>query len=203
MKYSTLKLFAAMAALCGVAGSAYAQETTGGLTQVWDEIKADIKVRSKPSRAQRRTTSTGCRPTGVTPTSATRWATRFTRATCRSSARPSSSRPMCWSRWKRPGGGQRRDVPHHFLQPCVRIDATTGKPFWHYKHKMGPVTTYCCGPNNRGVAIWRDVVYMGTLDRKLVALDAKTGKLLWASRSPIPRKATRRRWRRWSRTGRF
>ncbi len=33
------------------------------------------------------------------------------------------------------------------------IDAATGKEFWHYKHKMGPVTTYCCGPNNRGVAI--------------------------------------------------
>jgi glucose dehydrogenase len=59
------------------------------------------------------------------------------------------------------------------------IDAVTGKEFWHYKHKMGPVTTYCCGPNNRGVAIWRDMVFMGTLDAKLIALDAKTGKVLW------------------------
>ena len=33
------------------------------------------------------------------------------------------------------------------------IDATTGKEFWHYKHQMGPLTTFCCGPNNRGVAI--------------------------------------------------
>src|SRR6266850_6158919 len=32
-------------------------------------------------------------------------------------------------------------------------DAATGKEFWHYKHRMGPVTTFCCGPNNRGVAI--------------------------------------------------
>ena len=59
------------------------------------------------------------------------------------------------------------------------IDAKTGQEFWHYKHKMGPVTTYCCGPNNRGVAIYKDKVYMGTLDSKLVALDAKTGSLLW------------------------
>jgi PQQ-dependent dehydrogenase (methanol/ethanol family) len=59
------------------------------------------------------------------------------------------------------------------------LDAATGKQFWHYKHKMGPITTYCCGPNNRGVAVYRDIVYMGTLDAKLVALDAKTGKLLW------------------------
>ncbi|MGZ8401632.1 MAG: outer membrane protein assembly factor BamB family protein, partial [Methyloceanibacter sp.] len=59
------------------------------------------------------------------------------------------------------------------------IDAKTGQEYWHYKHKMGPVTTYCCGPNNRGVAIYKDKVYMGTLDSKLVALDAKTGSLVW------------------------
>jgi len=59
------------------------------------------------------------------------------------------------------------------------IDAKTGEQYWHYKHKMGPVTTYCCGPNNRGVAIYNDKVYMGTLDAKLVALDAKTGSLVW------------------------
>ncbi|MGB2933420.1 MAG: PQQ-binding-like beta-propeller repeat protein, partial [Methyloceanibacter sp.] len=59
------------------------------------------------------------------------------------------------------------------------INAKTGEQYWHYKHKMGPVTTYCCGPNNRGVAIYKDKVYMGTLDAKLVALDAKTGSLIW------------------------
>ena len=40
------------------------------------------------------------------------------------------------------------------------IDAVTGKQFWHYKHKMGPVTTFCCGPNNRGVAIAGGKVFM-------------------------------------------
>jgi alcohol dehydrogenase (cytochrome c) len=59
------------------------------------------------------------------------------------------------------------------------INAKTGEQYWHYKHKMGPITTYCCGPNNRGVAVYNDKVYMGTLDSKLVALDAKTGSLLW------------------------
>lgn len=59
------------------------------------------------------------------------------------------------------------------------LNAKTGEQYWHYKHKMGPVTTYCCGPNNRGVAIYKDKVYMATLDSKLVALDAKTGSLLW------------------------
>ena len=59
------------------------------------------------------------------------------------------------------------------------INAKTGEQYWHYKHKMGPITTYCCGPNNRGVAVHNDKVYMGTLDSKLVALDAKTGSLIW------------------------
>ncbi|MBB3175722.1 PQQ-binding-like beta-propeller repeat protein [Variovorax sp. Sphag1AA] len=66
------------------------------------------------------------------------------------------------------------------------IDAVTGKEFWHYKHKMGPVTTFCCGPNNRGVAVMGDKLYMGTLDSKLVALDAKSGKLLWSSQIADP-----------------
>ena len=66
------------------------------------------------------------------------------------------------------------------------IDAKTGEQFWHYKHKMGPVTTYCCGPNNRGVAIYKDKVFMGTLDSKLVALDAKTGSLIWETQIGDP-----------------
>ena len=61
------------------------------------------------------------------------------------------------------------------------LDARTGEELWHYKHKLGPVTIYCCGPNNRGVAVYDDKVYLATLDAKLVALDAKTGKLVWQS----------------------
>lgn len=66
------------------------------------------------------------------------------------------------------------------------LDATTGKEFWHYKHKMGPVTTYCCGPNNRGVAVLDGQLFMGTLDARLVALEAKTGKLLWSTQIADP-----------------
>ena len=66
------------------------------------------------------------------------------------------------------------------------LDAATGKEFWHYKHKMGPVTTFCCGPNNRGVAVMGDRLYMGTLDAKLLALDAKTGKVLWSTQIADP-----------------
>lgn len=59
------------------------------------------------------------------------------------------------------------------------INAKTGEQYWHYKHKMGPITTYCCGPNNRGVAVYEDKVYLATLDAKLVALNAKTGSVVW------------------------
>ncbi|MDB5519421.1 MAG: enzyme repeat protein, partial [Tardiphaga sp.] len=42
------------------------------------------------------------------------------------------------------------------------LDAKTGEQLWHYNHKMGPVTVYCCGPNNRGVQVLGDMVYLGT-----------------------------------------
>ncbi|WP_414696682.1 pyrroloquinoline quinone-dependent dehydrogenase [Paraburkholderia sp.] len=66
------------------------------------------------------------------------------------------------------------------------VDAVTGKEYWHYKHKMGPITTFCCGPNNRGVAISGDRLFMGTLDSKLVALDAKTGSVIWEKQIADP-----------------
>ncbi|MBA3496491.1 MAG: PQQ-binding-like beta-propeller repeat protein [Gemmatimonadales bacterium] len=66
------------------------------------------------------------------------------------------------------------------------VDAATGKQFWHYKHKMGPVSTFCCGPNNRGVAIHGDRLYMGTLDAKLLALNAKTGAVIWEKQIADP-----------------
>ena len=68
------------------------------------------------------------------------------------------------------------------------LNAATGQQIWHYKHKMGPITTYCCGPNNRGVAVSGDKVFFGTLDAKLVALDAKSGKRLWETQIASPEK---------------
>jgi PQQ-dependent dehydrogenase (methanol/ethanol family) len=66
------------------------------------------------------------------------------------------------------------------------LDARTGQQIWHHKHNMGPITTYCCGPNNRGVAVAGDRLFMGTLDAKLVALDAKTGKQVWEAQIADP-----------------
>ena len=66
------------------------------------------------------------------------------------------------------------------------LDARTGEEIWHYKHKMGPVTTYCCGPNNRGVAVSGNSVYLATLDAKLLSLDAKTGAVAWSTQIADP-----------------
>ncbi|MEP6941502.1 MAG: PQQ-binding-like beta-propeller repeat protein [Betaproteobacteria bacterium] len=68
------------------------------------------------------------------------------------------------------------------------IDATTGVEYWHYKHKLGPIVTVCCGNNNRGVAVSEGKLFMGTIDAKLVALDAKSGKVLWEQQIADPEK---------------
>ena len=62
------------------------------------------------------------------------------------------------------------------------LDAKTGKELWSYDPKVpGSWGRYaCCDVVNRGVALWRGAVYLGTLDGRLVKLDAKTGKLLWS-----------------------
>ena len=52
------------------------------------------------------------------------------------------------------------------------------KEIWRYEHKLG-TTIFCCGPNNRGVAVHGPHVYMGTLDARLIAFDATSGKIVW------------------------
>ena len=66
------------------------------------------------------------------------------------------------------------------------VDAATGELKWRWdpglvrggKEKGGPST--CCGPVNRGVALYGDKVYVGLLDGRLVALDKDTGLPVWA-----------------------
>jgi alcohol dehydrogenase (cytochrome c) len=68
------------------------------------------------------------------------------------------------------------------------VDAKTGKELWHYTHVLDPAVSLCCGPNNRGVAALSDLVYMATLDAKLVALNAKTGAVVWSKQLADPLK---------------
>ena len=59
------------------------------------------------------------------------------------------------------------------------LDAETGRPFWNYRRSLPERIVVCCGQVNRGLAMLCDRLYMGTVDAHLVALDRKTGNLLW------------------------
>jgi quinohemoprotein ethanol dehydrogenase len=61
------------------------------------------------------------------------------------------------------------------------LDARTGKELWKYDPEVPRAwgRYACCDAVNRGVAAWGDAVFVGTLDGRLVALDARTGKKRW------------------------
>lgn len=59
------------------------------------------------------------------------------------------------------------------------IDTRTGRPLWKYRRVLPDDLRVCCGQVNRGVAILGDLVFVGTLDSHLLALDAKTGAIRW------------------------
>ena len=61
----------------------------------------------------------------------------------------------------------------------VAVDAVTGRPFWRYNHPLPDDLRVCCGRNNRGVAILGETLYMSTLDAHLVAIDGRSGSLVW------------------------
>lgn len=60
----------------------------------------------------------------------------------------------------------------------MAIDATNGRPIWETVYSLGAFQI-CCGPVNRGPAVAYGMVYVLTLDDKLLALDAATGKVRW------------------------
>jgi len=62
----------------------------------------------------------------------------------------------------------------------IAVNLRTQKTLWRYTHKNAAVSTACCGPNNRGVAIANHLLYLGTLDGQLVALVDSTGQEKWA-----------------------
>ena len=67
------------------------------------------------------------------------------------------------------------------LNHVVALDAATGRKLWEYAETLS-TTVHCCGPVNRGVAVYGGRIYMGTLDGRLVALDARTGRPVWRVR---------------------
>ena len=62
------------------------------------------------------------------------------------------------------------------------LDARTGKEIWKYDPKSDRARAgeACCDAINRGVAVWKGKVYVGVLDGRLEAIDAKTGERVWS-----------------------
>jgi alcohol dehydrogenase (cytochrome c) len=61
----------------------------------------------------------------------------------------------------------------------VALDAASGRAYWVYSYTPSPKARPCCGRVNRGLAVLGDRLFMGTIDARLIALDAKTGKPVW------------------------
>ncbi len=69
------------------------------------------------------------------------------------------------------------------------INAASGELLWKYDPKV-PAENLgqgCCGPVNRGVAVWQGKVYVGSFDGRLIALDAGTGLPVWSVDTLIDR----------------
>jgi PQQ-dependent dehydrogenase (methanol/ethanol family) len=62
----------------------------------------------------------------------------------------------------------------------IAVDATNGRPIWDNTYSLGAFQI-CCGPVNRGAAVAYGMVYVLTLDDKLLALDATTGAQKWSA----------------------
>lgn len=70
------------------------------------------------------------------------------------------------------------------------FDATTGKRLWKYDPQVpgSYAVKLCCGIVNRGVGVWKGKVIWGTLDGRLIAVNAKTGKKIWEVQATDPKK---------------
>jgi alcohol dehydrogenase (cytochrome c) len=59
------------------------------------------------------------------------------------------------------------------------LDPRTGRPLWKYRRRLPDDLRVCCGQVNRGVAALGDLIYVGTVDGYLLALNSKTGAVHW------------------------
>ena len=70
------------------------------------------------------------------------------------------------------------------------LDAATGKELWKFDPRADPraARNPCCDLVNRGVAVWKGKVFVASVDGRLHALDATTGKELWSADTIVDHK---------------
>ena len=72
------------------------------------------------------------------------------------------------------------------------FDAATGKPLWKYDPQVPrqlAATSLCCNNSNRGATFWKGKIIWGTLDGRMVAVDAKNGTKIWEAQTTAPEDA--------------
>ena len=80
---------------------------------------------------------------------------------------------------------------HHSPTPSSPlISINDGKILWKYEPKQDPnvIPVMCCDTVNRGVAYGDGKIFLHQADTTLVALDAKTGKVVWSVKTDDPSK---------------
>jgi alcohol dehydrogenase (cytochrome c) len=65
------------------------------------------------------------------------------------------------------------------LNNVTALDARTGQTIWTYQRRLPKVASHCTVMTNRGLAVLGDRLYLATLDMHLVALNAKSGSVIW------------------------
>ena len=78
-----------------------------------------------------------------------------------------------------------------FPNPVFALDLNhQGKILWKYEPKQDPsvIPVMCCDTVNRGVAYADGKIFLNQADTTLVALDAKTGKVVWSVKNGDPNK---------------
>ena len=61
-------------------------------------------------------------------------------------------------------------------------DARNGRVLWRFDPKVDRqwARLACCGPTTRGIALWKGRVYIGALDGRLIAVNARSGRQVWS-----------------------
>src|SRR5579871_1859156 len=75
--------------------------------------------------------------------------------------------------------GSAAPTPAGIVQHAWGIDGRTAKLLWHYQRALPEGMKVCCGLVNRGFAVYHDRLFMVTLDAHFLALDMKSGKVIY------------------------
>jgi quinohemoprotein ethanol dehydrogenase len=105
---------------------------------------------------------------------------------------------LAWSYVMGAGGGNQESTPLMWNNTLYGIttwsvvfalDARTGKELWRWDPEVNQTTVrpvICCGNVNRGIAIYNGMIIAPSIDGRLFALNAVTGKPVWETRVVYP-----------------